>query len=155
MALIELEEKNTTAIDILNNGGFSDKVFRKYAAHKSTQSNVPIKESNTRARQDAVAAIKFQGDLFRLTKENTPNTKYYFISEERQRHEAEIKDLETKKQNPIAVQDLNGKVLVLIEEFDKMQGKYVYELEDAKMLPVTTLRVLCNWKLQKKANGKK
>ena len=43
----------------------------------------------------------------------------------------------------------------LIEEFDKKQGKDVYELEDAKLLPVTTLRVLCHWKLQKKANGKK
>ena len=32
----------------------------------------------------------------------------------------------------------------------------MYELEDAKLLPITTtLRVLCHWKLQKKANGKK
>ena len=60
-----------------------------------------------------------------------------------------------RKQNSIAVQELNGKALALIEGFDNKHGKDVYELEDAKLLPVTTLRVLCHWKLQKKVNGKK
>ena len=64
-------------------------------------------------------------------------------------------DLEMRKQNSIAVQELNGKALALIEGFDNKHGKDVYELEDAKLLPVTTLRVLCHWKLQKKVNGKK
>ena len=45
--------------------------------------------------------------------------------------------------------------LALIEEFVNKHGKDVFELEDAKLLPVTTLRALCHWKLQEKANGKK
>ena len=63
--------------------------------------------------------------------------------EERERFEAETKYLEAKKQNSIAIDKLNGNVLVFFEEFDKKQEKDVYEIEDAKLLPVTTLRVLC------------
>ena len=116
-----------------------------------------VTKPNTRARQDTLTAIEFQGNQFRLTKGNTLNTKDYFVSEERQRGEAQIKDLETKKQNSKVLQDLNSKALALIEDFDKKQGKDVYELEDAKFLSVVTTasRVLFQWKLQKKANGKK
>ena len=116
---------------------------------------MPVTEPNTRGRQDALAAIKYPGDHFRLTNGNTLNTKDYFVSEERQRREAEIKDLERKKQKSSAVDDLNNKALALIEAFNTKQGKDVYELEDVKFLPVSTLRVLCEWKLQKKTNGKK
>ena len=50
---------------------------------------------------------------------------------------------------------LNRRALALIEEFNTKQGKDVYELEDAKLLPVATLKVLCHWKLQKRASGRK
>ena len=48
LALIELEEKDAKAIGVLNEGGFNGNLFRKYAPHKSTRSNVPVTEPNTR-----------------------------------------------------------------------------------------------------------
>ena len=50
---------------------------------------------------------------------------------------------------------MNTKAMALIEEFDTKHGKDAYELEHAKALPVTTLRVLSQWKLQKKVSGRK
>ena len=94
-------------------------MFRKYVPHKSTQSNVPVTKPNARAWQDALAVIKYQGDHFPLKKGSALNTKGCFILEERQCREAESKDLETKKQNSIAIDKLNERALALIEEFDK------------------------------------
>ena len=47
------------------------------------------------------------------------------------------------------ISNLNAKALGLIEEFSS-KGKEVYKEEDAKSLPVTTLKVLCQWKQQSK-----
>ena len=45
--------------------------------------------------------------------------------------------------------------MALIEEFNTNHGNDVFELEDAKLLPVITLKALCHWKLQKKTTGRK
>ena len=82
------------------------------------------------------------------------NSNDFFISEERQACQARIKDLVEVKEKSIAVLELNGKALALMEEFNTKLGNDVYKAEDAKSLPVTTLRVFCQWKLQKKATGK-
>ena len=49
---------------------------------------------------------------------------------------------------------MNTKALGLIEQF-ATKGKDAYKQEDAQGLPVTTLKVLCQWKLHKKPSGKK
>ena len=53
------------------------------------------------------------------------------------------------------ITELNAKAVALIEEFDTIHGKDAYELEHVMALPLTTLRVLYQWKLQKKVFGRK
>jgi len=87
--LIAGEEKNTTAVGILNAGGFQGDVFKKLATQNFTRKG-PITEPNTRARQDDLASIKYAGQHFYLTNGSTVTGDDYFISEERKRREADI-----------------------------------------------------------------
>jgi len=152
IALMDYEMKNNAAIKVLNDAGFNGEVFRKYAPRKAAVQIVT--EPNTRARQNAIAGCKYSSQYFIVTNGDTLNTKDYFIAEERKRRQAQIKDLEAVKKNSKAISDLNSKALGLIEEF-ATKGKDAYKQEDAQGLPVTTLKVLCQWKLHKKPSGKK
>ena len=145
--------KNTKAVNVLNDGRFNGDFFKKYASQKSVRKE-SITKRNTRARQDALVSIKFSGQHFTLTNGATFSDDDYFISEEQKRCKSRINNLEKTKASK-AVTELNEKVLALIEEFDTKHGKDVYELEHVIALPVTTLRVLCLWKLQKKVSVRK
>ena len=152
VALIDIERKNHAAVNALNEGGYDGDVFKKYAPRKKLQ-QVLVTTANTRARQDALSSVKYSSQHFILTNGDTLNSDDFFISEERQARQEKIKSLLELKKKSIAVSELNGRAMALIEEFNTKHGKDVYELEDAKLLPVTTLKVLCHWKLQKRASG--
>lgn len=154
IALITEEKKNTKAVNILNEGGFNSNVLKQYTCRKFVRKE-PIMKPNSRAWQDALASIKFPGQHCTLTNGATFTGDDYFISEERKRRESHIKDLEKTKEASYGVTELNAKAIALIEEFDTKHGKDMYELEHSKALPATTLRVLCQWKFQKKVSGRK
>ena len=58
------------------------------------------------------------------------------------------------KKKSQAVSELNAKATAVIQELVS-KGKDVYKEEDAKSLPVSTLKLLCQWKQQKKIPAKK
>ena len=88
--------------------------------------------------------MRYSSQHFVVTKGDTLNTKDYFFAQERQRRNEEIKHLEAAKKKSKVIANLNAKALRLIEEFAS-KGKEIYKEEDAKLLPVTTLKVLCQW----------
>ena len=65
----------------------------------------------------------------------------YFFAKERTRQLDEIKHLEAKKKVAKAAEALSSKAHGLIENFAS-KGKDVEKVEDAKTLPVSTLKVL-------------
>ena len=154
LTLIEEEKKITEAFNVLNEGGFNGDVFKKSASWKSARKE-PVTKPNSRAQQDVLTSIKFPAQHFTLTNGAAFTDDNYFISEEQKRRESRINNLEKTKEASKAVTELKEKALAMIEEFDTKHGKDVYELEHAKALLVTTLRVLCQWKLQKKVSGEK
>lgn len=151
--LVLYEKMNGEAIKVLNDGCFYGEVFRKYAPRKPA-AITPLTVANTRAPQDAIAGVRYSSQHFVVTKGDTLNTKDYFFAQERQRRNDEIKHLEDAKKKPKVIANLNAKALGLIEEFAS-KGKEVYKEEDAKFLPVTTLKVLCQWKQQPKIPSRK
>ena len=66
LALIDCEKQNGKAIKLLNEGGFSGDVFRKYAPRKKAPKEVPL--PNTRAQQDALSSVRYSSEQFILTK---------------------------------------------------------------------------------------
>jgi len=137
------ERMNAEAVRVLNNGQFKGEVFRKYAPRRRV-AITPMTVANTRARQDAIAGVKYSSQHFVVTKGDTLNSKDYFIAQERQRRKDEIKYLEDTKKQANKITLLNAKALGLIEQFPS-KGKEVCKKEDAKFLPITTLKVLCQW----------
>eukprot|EP00532_Pseudo-nitzschia_australis_P013819 CAMPEP_0168210622 /NCGR_PEP_ID=MMETSP0140_2-20121125/3272_1 /TAXON_ID=44445 /ORGANISM="Pseudo-nitzschia australis, Strain 10249 10 AB" /LENGTH=775 /DNA_ID=CAMNT_0008137243 /DNA_START=1493 /DNA_END=3820 /DNA_ORIENTATION=- len=151
--LIEYERMNAEAVKVLNNAHYNGEVFQKCAPRRQAVIT-PLTTANTRARQDAIAGVRYSSQHFVVTKGDTLNSKDYFFAQERQRRNDEIKCLEGRKKKSKMISNLNAKALGLIEEFAS-KGKEVYKEEDAKSLPVTALIVLCQWKQQSKIPLKK
>ena len=106
-------------------------------------------EPNTRALQDS----NCRGKVI-TTGRGMLNTKDWFIAKERTRQLDEIQHLEAKKKVAKSAEALRSKAVGLIENFAS-KGKDVKNEEDAKSLPVSTLKILCQWKQQKKIPIKK
>ena len=73
---------NAEAVRVLNNAGFNGEVFRKYAPRRRA-GITPLTLPNTRARQDAIAGVKYSSQHFVVTQGDTLNTKDYFFAQER------------------------------------------------------------------------
>ena len=68
--LVLFEKMNGEAIRVLNDGGFNGEVFRKYAPRKQA-GITPLTVANTRARQDAIAGVRYSSQHFVVTKGDT------------------------------------------------------------------------------------
>ena len=95
-----------------------------------------------RAQRDAIAGFKYSSQHFVTTGRDTLNTKDYFIAnKERTRQLDEIKHLKAQRKARKAAEGLSSEAHGLIENFAS-KGKDVEKVEDAKTLPVSTLKVL-------------
>ena len=155
ISLILYEEQSATAAAALNAQGFNGDVFLEYAPRVSANRKIAVTCPNTRARQDAMTGAKYYSETFVVTGGDALNSNDYFIAQERLCRQEQIKQLKAVKTEAEKTTKLKEKAEGLIEEFKREKSKDPCKEEGAKLLTVATLKVLYEWKHEKKPTGMK
>ena len=141
--LLEIEDLNKNATELLMAHGLNGKVLRRSAPRNLiSASKTKVTAPQSRERQDLLMHATTAGSRFHATGGEFLNSDDFFISQERKKRQSKVNELEQLKKNWLAESKQEEECKRIIEFYKTSKQKDIFNSNDAKNIQVKDLKTL-------------